>query len=143
MRRDGRSLGKRFDAEARLPKVEPLTMGVFTGDAIDSAVLWGRKTFDAIVTDTPYGIVHSSRSGTSRRRSPTDLLREAIPVWAGQLRRGGALGMSWNTLGLSREHLVAMLSAAGLMPLDDDLWHQFSHRVDSSIHRDLIVAVKP
>ena len=129
VRRDGRSLGKRFDAEARLPKVEPLTMGVFTGDAI--------------VTDTPYGIVHSSRSGTSRRRSPTDLLREAIPVWAGQLRRGGALGMSWNTLGLSREHLVAMLSAAGLMPLDDDLWHQFSHRVDSSIHRDLIVAVKP
>ncbi|RLO25715.1 SAM-dependent methyltransferase, partial [Serratia marcescens] len=65
------------------------------------------------------------------------------PVWAGQLRHGGALGMSWNTLGLSREHLVTILSAAGLTPLDDDLWHQFSHRVDSSIHRDLIVAVKP
>lgn len=143
VRRDGRSLGKRFDAEVRLPKTEPLAMGVFTGDAADSAVLWGRKTFDAVVTDAPYGVVHGSHSGASRRRSPTDLLREAIPVWAGQLRHGGALGMSWNTLGLSREHLVTILSAAGLTPLDDDLWHQFSHRVDSSIHRDLIVAVKP
>ena len=143
VRRDGRSLGKRFDAEVSLPKTEPLAMGVFTGDAADSAVLWGRKTFDAVVTDAPYGVVHGSHSGASRRRSPTDLLREAIPVWAGQLRHGGALGMSWNTLGLSREHLVTILSAAGLTPLDDDLWHQFSHRVDSSIHRDLIVAVKP
>ncbi|GAE67926.1 hypothetical protein JCM18909_1027 [Cutibacterium acnes JCM 18909] len=142
MRRDGRSLGKRFDAKVRLPQAEPLVMGVFTGDAVDSAVLWGRKTFDAVVTDAPYGVVHGSHSGASRRRSPTDLLREAIPVWAGQLRHGGALGMSWNTLGLSREHLVTILSAAGLTPLDDDLWHQFSHRVDSSIHRDLIVAVK-
>lgn len=142
VRRDGHSIGKRFDAEVRLPGAEPLTMGVFTGDAVNSANLWGRKTFDAVVTDAPYGVVHGSHSGSSRRRSPADLLREAVPVWAGQLRHGGALGMSWNTLGLSREDLVAILSDAGLTALDDNPWRQFSHRVDSSIHRDLVVAVK-
>ena len=142
VRRDGHSIGKRFDAEVRLPGAEPLTMGVFTGDAVNSANLWGRKTFDAVVTDAPYGVVHGSHSGSSRRRSPADLLREAVPVWAGQLRHGGALGMSWNTLGLSREDLVAILSGAGLTTLDDNPWRQFSHRVDSSIHRDLVVAVK-
>lgn len=143
VRRDGRSIGRRFDAEVRLPGTEPLTMGVFTGDTVDSATLWGRRTFDAVVTDAPYGIVHGSHSGASRRRSPTDLLAEALPVWASQLRHGGALGLSWNTLGLSREDLVVMLEGAGLEPRDEGPWRRFSHHVDSSIHRDLVVAVKP
>ncbi|MCI1748018.1 MAG: site-specific DNA-methyltransferase [Acidipropionibacterium sp.] len=143
LRRDGRNLGKRFDAELRLPGVAPLTLAALPGDTRDSAALWGRKTFDAIVTDAPYGVVHGAHTASGSHRSPATLLAEAIPVWAGQLRAGGALGLSWNTHGLSREDLLSMLTEAGLEPLDGDQWSQFSHRVDSSIQRDLAVAVRP
>lgn len=143
VRREGRAIGRRFDAELRLPGAEPLSIGVFTGDTRDSASLWGRRTFDAIVTDAPYGVVHGSHTGGGKDRSPAALLAEALPVWAGQLRRGGTLGLSWNTHGLSREDLLDLLGEAGLEPLDGPAWSHFSHRVDSSIQRDLAVAVKP
>lgn len=148
VRRDGKSLGKRLDVEVRPEQGPPLSLTVFSGDTRDSARLFGKRRFDAIVTDAPYGVVHGSHSdvrGVSGRRdrSAAGLLREAIPVWASQLRPGGALGLSWNTLGLPREELAALLSEAGLVPLDGGPWHQFAHRVDSSIQRDLMVATRP
>lgn len=171
VRREGRSLGRRFDAELRLPEAEPLTMGVFTGDTRDSAALWGRKLFDAVVVDAPYGVVHGSTTGRgdrrgpgrgsalrapgrggdadrhdsprNRDRSPAELLAEAVPVWAGQLRPGGAMGISWNTFGMAREDLLDIMAKAGLEPLDDALHQGLEHRVDSSIHRDVAVAARP
>ena len=149
VRREGKSLGKRFDAEVTVDG-RALTLGVFTGDTRQSAALWGRRTFDASVTDAPYGVVHGSQTdvkgaptGPKRDRSAAGLLTAAVPVWAGQLRAGGALGVSWNTYGMSREDLVAVLAGAGLDVRDDGPWRSFSHRVDSSIQRDLVVAVKP
>lgn len=121
VRRDGRTLGRRFDVTARLASTN-LTMSVFTGDTLDSAKLFGKRTFDAIVTDAPYGVVHGSRQDQTRRRSPAQLLAKAISVWAGQLRSGGALGLSWNTYGLGRKDLVTMLEQAGLQVRDDGAW---------------------
>lgn len=144
VRREGKTLGKRFDAEVNLDGSK-LSLGVFTGDTRQSAKLWGKRRFDAIVTDAPYGVVHGSVSdvrGKGRDRSASGLLADSIPVWAGQLRAGGALGMSWNTLGTPRETVVEMLSKAGLTVRDEGAWRRFSHRVDSSVHRDVIVAVK-
>ena len=146
VRREGRSLGRRFDAELKLPT--PLAMTVFTGDTRQSAALFGKRKFDAVVADAPYGVVHGSQTDVrghagKRDRSPAGLLREAAPVWAGQLRPGGALGLSWNTFGLTREDAAAILSQAGLEVLDGSPWTEFGHRVDASIHRDLIVAVAP
>lgn len=147
VRRDGRSVGKRFDAE--IHTLGPtLHVTAFTGDTRQSADLFGRKKFDAIVTDAPYGVAHGAVTdvrGTSGRRdrSPAGLLREAIPVWAGQLMHGGALGLSWNTLGLARENLASMLTDSGLTVCTDGPWERFAHRVNSSIHRDLMVAVRP
>lgn len=149
VRREGTSLGKRFDAEVSVDGAT-LSLGVFTGDTRQSAALWGRRRFDAVVTDAPYGVVHGSRSdvkgaptGPKRERSAAGLLREAVPVWVSQLRPGGALGLSWNTYGMSREDLVAVLEKAGLDVPDEGPWRGFSHRVDSSIQRDLVVGVKP
>lgn len=148
VRRDGKAIGRRFDAEIR-HEGETLHVTAFTGDTRDSAALFGRKKFDAIVTDAPYGVAHGAAStdvrGVSGRRdrSPAGLLREAVPVWAGQLMHGGALGMSWNTFGLSREDLTTILEDAGLTVQAGGAWERFAHRVDSSIRRDLIVAVKP
>ena len=148
VRREGKSLGKRFDAELKLPGRPAQNLGVFTGDTRSSADLWGKKTFDAIIADAPYGVVHGSSTdvrGTSGRRdrSPAGLLGEAVPVWARQLRAGGALGLSWNTHGLAREDLASLFSQAGLQVMSGGPWEQFGHRVDSSIQRDLMVAVKP
>lgn len=147
VRRDGKSVGKRFDAEIR-GEGPTLHVTAFVGDTRDSAALFGKKRFDAIVTDAPYGIAHGSTTDVrgvagKRDRSPAGLLREAIPVWAGQLMHGGALGISWNTFGLSREDLAAMLTGAGLDVCAGGPWERFAHRVDSSIKRDLIVATRP
>lgn len=147
VRREGRAIGKRFDASVRLPGRRELTMAVFTGDTRSSAQLWGKRTFDAIITDAPYGVVHGAAekggSPVRRDRSPQALLDEALPVWTSQLKPGGALGMSWNTHGLTREALGEKLSGLGLDVMDEGPWLDFSHRVDSSIQRDLVVAVKP
>ncbi|MDO5094514.1 MAG: site-specific DNA-methyltransferase [Propionibacteriaceae bacterium] len=142
VRREGKRIGRRFDVRITIEKRELLAT-VFTGDARASGSLYGKKRFDAIVTDAPYGVVHAAASGGQRSRTPARLLAEAIPVWAGQLHPGGALGMSWNTLGLAREELAVLLGGAGLEPRSGGAWDRFAHRVDSSIRRDLIVATKP
>lgn len=148
VRREGKALGKRFDAELRLPGRPAQNLGVFTGDTRTSAELWGKKTFDAIITDAPYGVVHGSSTdvrGVSGRRdrSPAGLLGESVGIWAGQLRPGGALGLSWNTHGLTREGLAELFTASGLQVQSGGPWERFGHRVDSSIQRDLMVGVKP
>lgn len=147
VRREGRSLGRRLTATAR-PESGELTLTVFTGDTRDSAALFGKRRFDAVVVDAPYGVAHGATTdvrGTSgkRDRSPAGLLAEALPVWAGQLRPGGALGISWNTHGLTRERLAELAAGAGLEPLDEEPWSGFDHRVDSSIQRDILVARRP
>ena len=98
------------------------------------------------MTDAPYGVVHGSatrdpKTGKrGRDRSAAELLAEAIPVWAGQLKPGGSLGLSWNTYGLRREDLAQIARGAGLQPLAEGPWLRFGHRVDASIHRDVFVA---
>lgn len=145
IRRDGRAIGKRFDAWVQ-STIGRLNLSVMTGDTRDSAVLYGRKRFDAIVADAPYGVVHGSTTdvrGTfgKRDRSPAGLLSTSIPIWAGQLKKGGAMGISWNTYGLAREDLAQIMTDAGLEVRQGTGWDDFAHRVDSSIKRDLIVGV--
>lgn len=155
VRREGKSIGRRFDARLRSARpgvalpAEQLELTVFTGDTRQSQYLYGKKTFDAIVTDAPYGVVHGAHQTSDvrghagkRDRSPAGLLGEALPVWASQLKPGGAMGISWNTHGLSREDLAALMRRNGLEPQEGPQWLGFGHRVDSSINRDLMVAVK-
>ena len=151
VRRDGKALGKKLQVElgraGQADNNDQLSMTIFTGDTRDSKRLWGKKQFDAVVVDAPYGVVHGSESPTAsaerkRDRSPAALLTEAVPVWVSQLRRGGALGLSWNTHGLTREALVALLTDSGLRVHEGEPWLRLAHRVDSSITRDVVVATK-
>jgi hypothetical protein len=144
VRREGRSLGRRLDVSVT-PETGPpaRTLTVFSGDTRQSAALFGKRRFDAVVVDAPYGIVHRSEDGGRRERSAGALLGEALGVWTSQLKHGGALGLAWNTYGISREALTGLATEAGLRPLDDGPYLAFGHRVDSSIHRDVFVAVKP
>lgn len=148
VRREGKTVGRRFDAEVT-PAAggHALQLTVFSGDTRQSAALFGKRRFDAVVTDAPYGVVHGSSTdvrGVSgkRDRSAAGLISEALPGWAGQLKTGGALGLSWNTLGLTRERLTDIAIEAGLRPLASGPFLELAHRVDSSIHRDVFVAVK-
>lgn len=148
VRREGRTLGRRLDVEVTAPTGgRRVKLTVFSGDTRQSAELYGRRKFDAIVTDAPYGVVHGSHTdvrGVSgkRDRSPGGLIGEAIGGWAGQLKSGGALGLSWNTFGLTRERLTELAGDAGLVARSSGAYLRFGHRVDSSISRDIFVAVK-
>ena len=149
VRREGKIIGKRLDAEV-IPasREEPLALTVFSGDARQSGALFGKRRFEAVVADAPYGVVHGSHTdvrGASgkRDRSAAGLISQALPVWAGQLKTGGALGLSWNAIGLKRDRLIEHIAAAGLEPLDFGPYRDFEHRVDSSIRRDIVVAIKP
>ncbi|MCH1867519.1 TRM11 family methyltransferase [Nocardioides sp. CFH 31398] len=151
VRREGRRIGRRLDVTLTPPAGgEPLALAQLEGDGRRSAELCGRRGFDAVVLDAPYGVVHGAHRGRPgaqdagvRERSPGSLLAEGVPVWAGQLHRGGTLAIAWNTRTLSRDELLATVRDAGLEPLDDGPWRDLSHRVDSSIQRDLLVAVRP
>ena len=144
VRREGRAIGRRLDVQVSpAPGAEPQSLTVFTGDTRQSAALFGKRRFDAIVTDAPYGVVHGSDAGSKRDRSAAGLLAAALPVWATQLKVGGALGLAWNALGLRRQALVEIAAEAGLEPLDDGPYGRFAHRVDSSIQRDVLVATRP
>ena len=149
VRREGKSLGRRLDVEVTPAGSDRrLKLTVFSGDTRQSAVLYGKRRFDAVVADAPYGIVHGSQTdvrGVSgkRDRSPAGLLGEAVRVWAGQLRPGGVLGLSWNAFGLTRERLTTIAADAGLVAQSEGPHLRLGHRVDSSISRDVFVAVRP
>jgi hypothetical protein len=63
-------------------------------------------------------------------------------VWLDLLRPGAAAGLAWNRRTLARPRLAALTEAAGfVVPAPDD--DSFVHRVDRSITRDVLVAIRP
>ena len=146
VRREGRVLGQRLEVELastkeRYRRGEVQTLEMVNTDTVLGAEVYKRRSFDLVVTDAPYGVRHGAvgaSKGTSR--SPRALLEEAVPVWAGLLRPGGALGISWNRYVLDRKTLRAVLVEAGLEPVETDFHQGFAHRVDQAIDRDLMVA---
>lgn len=99
---------------------------------------------DVIVTDAPYGVAHGSRTAhrPGPSRNPRGLLERAVPGWAGLLRTGGALGLSWNTHLISREELADLVAGAGLQVVGGAGFGRFAHWVDQGITRDVLVARK-
>ncbi|MEP6631741.1 MAG: SAM-dependent methyltransferase, partial [Lapillicoccus sp.] len=146
LRRSGQRLGEVL--EASIGRNDPQTLVVHAADTLLTAELLQRRRVDVVVTDAPYGVAHGSRASggrgaSGRDRSPAELLAAAVPVWVSVLRTGGALGIAWNTHGLSRADLAAICAGAGLEVCDEGPYLGFAHRVDAGIHRDLLVARKP
>ncbi|GIH19632.1 TRM11 family SAM-dependent methyltransferase [Rugosimonospora africana] len=122
---------------------ETQRLDVVQADTTRAGEFFRNGTFDAVVADAPYGVQHGSHTARGLARSPLDLLAAATPVWAGLLRAGGALGVSWNTYVARREDALKVLIDAGLEPAQDQPYLDFRHRVDQAIIRDIIVARKP
>jgi SAM-dependent methyltransferase len=148
LRRDGRTLGRRFDAELAVDKEawasgDTISVSVAHADTLETSTIFRASSVDAVVTDAPYGVQHGSRAGGGLHRSPLDLLAAAVPDWATVLRPGGALGIAVNTRTSPRTDTLAVLAGAGLEPVDTPAYRGFGHRVDQAIERDVVVAVKP
>jgi tRNA G10 N-methylase Trm11 len=143
VRREKRLVARRLTASITREE-RTLGVDVVHADTTAAADFFKPESFHAVVADAPYGVAHGSRTvAAGLRRSPLQLLDEAVPGWARLLRTGGALGISWNTLVARREAAADVLAAAGLTVLEDGPYGQFRHRVDQAITRDILVAVKP
>ncbi|GAB3298965.1 SAM-dependent methyltransferase [Epidermidibacterium keratini] len=112
----------------------------FVADTADAADLLKPGSVDVIVGDLPYGVHHGSHRGRDLDRRPLELVREALPAWLTVLRAGGAIGLSFNAKTLRAADLAAVLREAGLHVAEG--CEEFGHRVDASIHRELLVAVR-
>jgi SAM-dependent methyltransferase len=149
VRRDKRLVARRLEASFAPTKqdhadgnVQRVT--VINADTAAAGEFFKPASFDAVVTDAPYGVQHGSRTadrGLARR--PLDLLRSAVPVWARLLRPGGALGIAWNTHGGTRESLAEIATDSGLTVAESAPYRGLRHRVDQAIVRDVLVARKP
>ena len=161
VRRNGRHVADLLEAELGADREayragERQSLELFAADTLATADLFGKRRFDVIVTDAPYGVTHGSRAGGARAggrgraggpaggrdRSPGALLEAAVPVWVSVLRTGGAMGVAWNTHGLSRADLATICTGAGLTVCDDGPYLELAHRVDAGIRRDVLVARK-
>jgi SAM-dependent methyltransferase len=147
LRRDGSILGRRFEAELAVDKVawaagDTVTVTTALADTREASRIFRTGSFDVVVTDAPYGVQHGSRAESGLRRSPLELLAEAVPGWAALLRPGGAVGIAVNTRTCPRPEALGVLAEAGLEAVDTPAYRGFEHRVDQAIVRDLVVAVK-
>ncbi|MEU7743909.1 SAM-dependent methyltransferase [Nonomuraea sp. NPDC049158] len=145
VRRERALVGRRLNVSFSRSKEEfkagdTQRVSVVNADTLRSREFFKPRSFDVVVTDAPYGVQHGSRGGGGLSRSPLELIRKAVPVWAELLRPGGALGISWNTYGGTRDDLAAILTEAGLDVVD---LPDFEHWVDQAIVRDIMVARKP
>jgi hypothetical protein len=148
LRRDGKVAGRRFEVVFARDKDEYKADNVqrvrfVNDDTTQISEHYRKPVFDAVVADLPYGVQHASKSKPdARSRRPDDLLDAALDGWMGAMKPGAAIGLSWNAKVLKRADLVDLLVSHGL-DVRDDAAASFEHRVDQSITRDLVVAVKP
>ncbi len=141
----GTVLGTRFTAELAADKAAQRSGDVqrvelLRCDTTELGSALGAARFDAIVADLPYGVQHGARSGGALRRSPLATLRDALPAWHRLLRRDGGMALALNRHTAPLHETVAVLEAAGFTALGEP--GAFRHRVDQSIDRDVVVAVR-
>ncbi|MBY5992704.1 TRM11 family SAM-dependent methyltransferase [Ferrimonas balearica] len=103
-----------------------------------------RNSCDLLVSDLPYGVQHGSKNAkdTKLDRSALTLLEEALPGWHQGLKSGGALALSFNEFTMKWKEVAELLAHQGFEVLDTPPYTGFLHRVDQSINRNLILAVK-
>lgn len=148
VRRDGKVRTRRTDATLAATK-EDWAAGrtqqvcVLAADTLRAGEYFKPRSFDAVVTDAPYGVQHGSRpAGGGLTRSPLELLSEAVPAWVELLRPGGTVGISWNAHVASRDDLTDVLARSGLVVADSEPYRSLRHRVDQAILRDVVVGRK-
>ncbi|MFV0440266.1 MAG: TRM11 family SAM-dependent methyltransferase [Lachnospirales bacterium] len=118
---------------------------IISGNSLYSNKFFKRNYFDVIVGDLPYGVQHGNVSTSSRSnlsRNPKDFVASAISAWEFIIKRGGVLVLSWNAFVFSYDEFKEIIENNGFEVLDNEMYRNFEHKVDKSIKRDIIVAIK-
>ena len=137
----GRSApGVRFtfsDAAENFKQGRTASLRLVNLDAADVRSAFGARAFHLIACDLPYGVQHAARGASIER-----LMAGALPAWRESLVQGGAVAVSFNAQTLKPGDVRAWMARAGLEPLDDGPYQQFSHWVEQAVTRDIAVARK-
>ncbi|WP_163932547.1 TRM11 family methyltransferase [Paraferrimonas sp. SM1919] len=125
-------------------KAAPQNLKLMAADTRICDKVVKKNSIDLMVSDLPYGVQHGSKQATDVKmaRSPLELLEEALPAWKNCLKRGGAVVLSYNEFTLKWKEAAQAFEAAGFLVKADTPYVGFVHRVDQSINRNIIVAVK-
>lgn len=117
---------------------------LFNSDTRKANLLVKKKSCDIIISDLPYGVQHGSKNDkdTSMTRSPLGLLKESIPAWHTALKTKGSVVLSYNEFTMKYDDIAIALEKSGFKVLDESPYNNYVHRVDQSINRNLIVAIK-
>ncbi len=103
-----------------------------------------KNSCDVMVSDLPYGVQHGSKnnSDTKMARSPLELVDDALPAWKMALKPKGSIVLSFNEFTLKWRDLAKVFEKHGFTVLSEVPYSGFLHRVDQSINRNILVAVK-
>jgi SAM-dependent methyltransferase len=115
------------------------------GDCAHAGSYYKKNFFDIIVGDLPYGVRHgnvTNEKQTSHTRNPAELLESCLSAWVQALKPGGAVALSWNTNVLPRGEMEGIFAQRGLRVQNGPAYLGFAHRVDQSVARDIVAAVK-
>jgi tRNA G10 N-methylase Trm11 len=117
---------------------------LFNADTTMANILIKKKSCDMIVSDLPYGVQHKSKDnkGLKTSRSPLELIKVAIPAWNYAIKRNGSIVLSYNEFTMKYKDIAQVLGENGFRVLDEHPYNDYLHRVNQSINRNLIVAVK-
>ncbi|MDN2482136.1 TRM11 family SAM-dependent methyltransferase [Vibrio astriarenae] len=123
---------------------ESQSMKLYSADTRKADLVVKKNSVDVMVSDLPYGVQHGSKNGKDNKlnRSPNELLAEALPAWKKVLKKNGAVVLSFNEFTLKWKDLAQLFESQGWKVMDEAPFTGYLHRVDQSINRNIIVAVK-
>ncbi|GAA5186558.1 hypothetical protein [Ferrimonas gelatinilytica] len=146
---DGKKLADLYCVETAADKADYAAgrtqqFRLFPADTRLADRLLKKNHCDLLVSDLPYGVQHGNKSAMDSKldRSALTLLSEALPAWFKVLKPGGAMVLSFNEFTMKYREVAPLLEQNGFTVLDQAPYNGYLHRVDQSINRNLIVAVK-
>lgn len=120
------------------------TLEVFNADTYNSNKLIKKDSVDMLICDLPYGVQHGAKNnkGVKVDRSPYFLVKNSMRSWLDILKKSASLVFSFNELTIKYNDFKNMLEEFDLEVLDRYPYNSFIHKVDNSINRNVIVAIK-
>lgn len=115
------------------------SLRLLLGDTGCIGQLLKKSPADLLVTDLPYGVQHAPQEGRRPENFP-GMLRRVLPAWHDALKPGAGVAISFNSLTLSRQTLVELLTNAGFAPLDTPPYVNLEHFVEQAVTRDVVIA---
>lgn len=123
------------DTSENYKQKKTATLRLVNADACGVRETFGARSFHMIVCDLPYGVQHLSSGGNLET-----LLAKMLRGWREALKPGGTAAISFNAQTLKPDTVLNLMESAGLEPLRDEPYRQFSHWVEQAVTRDVAVA---